>query len=186
MRPWESLSRRDGGQPAQRAGRPAQPGGGGGRRHRTGSASALEGKRPGPGQGSGKALTRRVRLRRRELKRPAILRVSGSFGFQLPLGFVRIPDAPAATTPRLDAGWEFYPIYADVATAMVKTMRSFPRFPQVLGVDKIVAAPLIWTQYMDRQAAESYNVLERCVVRSFGGAVYGRAGGACSRTRSGT
>jgi hypothetical protein len=88
------------------------------------SAGAGAGREARRGRGpvaeprSGKALTRRVRLRQRELKKPAILRVSGSFGFQLPLGSFGFRDAPGATAPRLDARWEFYPISADVTTAI--------------------------------------------------------------------
>jgi hypothetical protein len=91
MRPWESLSRRDGGQPAQR--------GGLSRRSRaaavpTANGWASEAERAGAGaraKGQAKLDTRRVRLRQRELEKPAILRVSGLFGFVAAsdLGFVR-------------------------------------------------------------------------------------------------
>ena len=83
-----------------------------------GQPAEATGSGRGPGQGPGKAVTRRVRLRQRELKRPAILRVSGSFGFSLSRGFVRIPRRRGTTTPRLNARWELYPISAAVAIAI--------------------------------------------------------------------
>jgi hypothetical protein len=53
----------------------------------------------------------------RARKKPCFPRVSGSFGFRRrsgSFGFVqRFPDRP-----EFDARWEFYPISADVATAI--------------------------------------------------------------------
>jgi hypothetical protein len=86
MRPWESLSRRD--WAARAAGRVSRgnPGSRGGP-SQTGRA-AQAGAR---GKGSGEALTRRVRWPHRAREKPAVLRVSGSFGSQRRLGLVGVP-----------------------------------------------------------------------------------------------
>src|SRR5918996_749509 len=97
MRPWESLSRRDGGQPGQRGG----------------AGSAGEARRQGWGgaEGQAKLATRRVRLRQRNRKSQGILRVSGSFGLSaapdlgfvrvvVPLGFVRTSPTPLPPSPQ--------------------------------------------------------------------------------------
>jgi uncharacterized protein with HEPN domain len=50
-------------------------------------------------------------------KKPGIPWVSDSFG-RSPRGFVRLRPALPATGPRLNPRWEFYPIPADVTTAI--------------------------------------------------------------------
>jgi predicted RNase H-like HicB family nuclease len=71
-----------------------------------------------PGQGSGKAATRRVRRADASWKRRPSCGSRVRSGFQGRGVRSDSPDAPAATAPRLDARWEFYPISTDVASAL--------------------------------------------------------------------
>lgn len=94
MRPWESLSRQAGGR----------------------SLAAAAGAR---GQGQARLAPAGFVCANASWKKPAILRVLGSFGIRGRWVRSDFPDGPAANPrPRLNVRWEFYPISGDVTTAM--------------------------------------------------------------------
>ena len=106
MRPWEIrvAPRRRSISEAERGGSAVRRRGRGGTRTKRSGRDPLAGEPAKPGgrggcPGSGKAVTRRVRLGQRGLKNPAILRVSGSFGFQRDQGSFGFLSMPLARPP---------------------------------------------------------------------------------------